>query len=162
MLYYANKVTKELTLAYDENGVLVSGSYGDDSRKIIYKCDEKGRVVENNSYPIEGVKKYFYTYDENGRLTKVVSEGESWLHEYTKGGTTWIYEYDENGHLKKIQKTGVSCYEGQTYLEVEEEYVCETDHLGRVTKKTLTKSTEWDVLPLMYTEYIYQDLYFFE
>lgn len=161
ILYYADKVTKELTLVYDENGVLLSGRYGD-GREIIYRCDDQGRVVGNNTYFIEGVGQYSYTYDENGRLVQTVKDSKSWLHEYTESRTTITYEYDENGHLKKTRTVLEYPDNGEMVLGLERVYECETDGQGRRTKSTLIYSTEWDVLPIMYTEYIYADRYFFE
>ena len=161
ILYYADNVTEELTLVYDENGVLLSGRYGD-GREVIYRCDDQGRVVGNNTYFIEGVGQYSYTYDENGRLVQTVKDSKSWLHEYTESRTTVTYEYDENGHLKKTRTVLEYPDNGEMVLGLERVYECETDGQGRRTKSTLIYSTEWDVLPIMYTEYIYADRYFFE
>ena len=80
--------------------ITYNGSSSSDSWWKTYKYDDKGNVIEWESYYSSGRNKYNYgsyslEYDENDRLIKRKSDGKY-------GGSGWEeYEYDDSGNLIK-------------------------------------------------------------
>ena len=111
--YIYNKEGK-LTEKYERNGDSQHPLTDDYTYKTIYSYDDKGRLVEQVYYDMEGnpQKKYLHQYDEQKRETKQTyyeyyksKDGE--IKEYLWNTTTTTYD-EESNSVETIYDRGVS------------------------------------------------------
>ena len=92
------------TFTYDENNNLIGMAFEVSgeiySVDITYTFDENGYITKKVSNYSDGVEEILeYTYDEEGKKTKCVFEA------YDDSVTTFDYTYDDNGNLIKTTST---------------------------------------------------------
>ena len=93
------KIDNKNTYKYDEKGNIIEHNTYDDGRlvfKDIYKYDEKGNKIEKNHYYYDGRLDYktTYKYDEKGNNI----EENIYDYDYDGYGSKYTYKYDEKGN----------------------------------------------------------------
>lgn len=110
---------KELTntYTYDENGRCIrydmGGFQGEQSYET-YTYDAAGNMLssEYHHYQESGSTGYYWTYDEEGRIT-------SWKSTNRQGTTTYTWEYDEQGNVGKFAQDTMTYSFSYTWPEAQ-------------------------------------------